>query len=121
MRGDEGTIYGKVWGTTQCVFRAGTHEVHVIRAAAGGFCSRHRHVGKHNLFHVLSGRLKVCTVKDGLEDEIVLGPGQSSVVAPGNLHWFEALEDVVALEVYWVALDPDDIVRESHGGRRGGG
>jgi hypothetical protein len=37
-------------------------------------------------------------------------------VPPGDFHRFEALEDTQALEIYWVDLKENDIVREDHGG-----
>ena len=40
-----------------------------------------------------------------------------SVVKPGEYHKFEALEDTIAYEIYWIELNPDDIVRETCGGK----
>jgi len=113
-----GAIQGKKWGTTQCIFAANNVEVHRIFARKGGFCSIHRHVGKFNTFFVESGSLLIRTHKDGLDDETVIGAGQSTYVRPGDEHQFEALEDTWALEIYFVFLDPDDIQRSSQGGIR---
>jgi quercetin dioxygenase-like cupin family protein len=113
----QGSISGKVWGTTQRVFETSNVSVEVVKIAAGGYCSRHRHLRRDNLFHVLEGHLRVKTRKDGLEDEIVLRPGESTLVKAGDVHWFEALTDVVALEVYHARVEADDIVRETQGGR----
>lgn len=113
-----GNIQGKVWGTTQLIFLGNNVEIHRLFARKGCFCSRHKHTGKFNLFFVESGKVLIRTAKDGLEDESVLGPGQTTVVKPGDLHQFEALEDSWVLEIYWVTLEPNDIARETQGGVR---
>lgn len=113
-----GNLQGKVWGKTQLVFLGNNVEVHRIHAKKGFFCSRHKHVGKYNLFFVESGQILIRTTKDGLDDESILGPGQTCVVKPGDLHQFEALKESWVLEIYYATLDPDDIVRESQGGQR---
>lgn len=112
-----GIIQAKVWGTTQCLFQSETAEVHLIRPARGGFCSIHEHVGKHNLFYVIAGQLKVTIFRDNdVRDETVLGPGMATTVAPRERHQFEAVEDTIALEIYHIRLDPADIQRYSQGG-----
>ena len=50
---------GKVWGTTQCLLRLPTFEMHRLEIVAGGYCSEHVHNAKHNLFYVESGVLAV--------------------------------------------------------------
>lgn len=111
-----GTIEGKVWGTTQLLFRTSNVELHRIVARAGGYCSRHTHRSKFNFFYVERGRLQIETCKAGLDDQVELGAGQFTTVAPGVPHRFRALEETVALELYWVELDPNDIQRSDHGG-----
>jgi mannose-6-phosphate isomerase-like protein (cupin superfamily) len=113
----EGTVQGKVWGTTETVFKDKNTHIELIRVDKDGFCSLHRHNSKYNLFLVLSGRLKVTTHKDGLEDSVVLGPFQRTTIAPGHFHQFHALEEVVALEVYWTQLEDSDIERKNQGGK----
>lgn len=111
-----GAKIGKVWGWTKPVFQSETCEVQHLKARKGWACSDHEHLGKHNLFYVLRGRLKVVTEKDGLADETVLGPGEMTEVRAGCRHRFEALTACELIELYWVALDPDDIRRYSQGG-----
>ena len=112
------TIQGKVWGQTVPVFAGNNVEVHHIRIRAGGFCSRHRHAHKHNLFYVLSGALRIKAWKADYDlcDETTLHAGQATTVPPGEFHRFEALSPVEALEVYWLTLDPGDIERKDVGG-----
>lgn len=112
------TIQGKVWGKTETLFLGNNVEVNRIEARKGGFCSRHKHVAKANMFRVESGRLIIRQWKLDYDlcDETIIGPGESCVVPAGEYHQFEALEDTVALEIYWATLAPNDIVRESVGG-----
>ena len=51
-----------------------------------------------------------------LIDETIIGDLQMTVVPPNEYHMFEALEDTVAYEIYWVELNEKDIVRENCGG-----
>ena len=111
-----GAKEGKVWGVTQPIFAWNDTEAHFIRVDAGYRCSNHMHRHKHNRFFVIAGRLKiVVTQEDGTIDETVLGPNQITDVPPGVYHRFESLENSVAVEFYWVGLDPGDIVRRDAG------
>lgn len=113
-------IQGKVWGHTSPLFNKNNTELHLVHINKGGFCSRHLHKFKFNKFVVISGKLKVTIWKDygtsTLEDVSIVSAAQECTVPPGNFHKFEALEDTLALEVYWVELNEDDIVRADHGG-----
>ena len=106
----------KIWGSTCKLFDRNNVEVHRIQVKDGGFCSKHWHKYKFNLFYVESGRLWIRQwLANGDSSDIALVPGESLTVRPGVLHRFEALEDTVAYEIYWAELD-DDIYRESQGG-----
>lgn len=111
-----GPRQGKVWGDTQLVFAFNSTELHLIRAKAGYRCSRHYHQSKWNRFIVINGRLTIRIFRDGELDETILVPGTVTDVPPGVLHEFEADQDTIAVECYWVPLDPLDIERESTGG-----
>jgi mannose-6-phosphate isomerase-like protein (cupin superfamily) len=114
-----GLIQGKIWGTTQCIFRDNNVEIHRIAVKLGGYCSRHRHAAKYNQFFVESGKLKVTIFRGSEEratDSTVLTAGMASLIKPNEVHMFEALEATVAYEIYWVSLNPEDIIRESEGG-----
>ncbi len=111
-----GAKAGKIWGRTQPVFAWNDTESHLIRVDRGYRCSNHLHNHKWNRFFVITGRLKiVVTQEDGTFDETVLGPDQIADVPPGVSHRFESLEDTIAMEFYWVGLDPDDIKRHDTG------
>lgn len=107
---------GKVWGWTKALLQTDSVEVQHLFARAGWKCSDHSHAHKANRFYVLSGRLKVVTQKDGLEDVVVIGPGESTDVRVKDVHRFEAETDCELIELYWVTLNPDDIARVTQGG-----
>ena len=111
-------ISGKVWGNTQLIFRNNNFEIHRIEVNKGGFCSKHKHNHKSNGFFMESGELEIQVWKMdyNLCDKTLLKPKQFSIVKPGEFHMFLALTDVIAYEIYWVDLDPSDIVREICGG-----
>lgn len=116
MNGPINDLTGKVWGKTSCLWRNQQVEVHRIQALEQGYCSQHQHVHKYNMFYVLSGRLAVDVWKPGLIDTTILGPGEMTIVPPGEEHRFRALEFTDALEIYWVELNPFDIKRKDTGG-----
>ncbi len=115
-------IQGKVWGETVPLFNQNNVEVHFVKIKKGGYCSKHCHKAKYNKFLVLHGELKVSIWKDygteTLEDISIVRTGQECTVSPGDFHRFEAIEDTQALEIYWVDLRVDDIVRQDHGGMK---
>lgn len=93
-------------------------EVHVIEIVKGGYCSIHDHK-KVNMFHVISGKVKVCVwVDKKLVDETVIKAGESTAVPRDLEHQFEGLEKSVCLEIYYTFLEPGDINRRlgSQGG-----
>lgn len=116
-------MQGKVWGNTTPLFNRHNVEVHYIHIKKGGYCSRHRHKHKYNQFIVFDGKLKVNVWKDygngqELTDVTILTNKSECVVPPGDMHNFEALEDTVGLEIYWVDLDTKDIERYDVGGMK---
>tara|TARA_Y100000034_G_scaffold132562_1_gene195875 strand:+ start:474 stop:821 length:348 start_codon:yes stop_codon:yes gene_type:complete len=113
-------IQGKVWGKTQDIFKNINFELHRIEVNKGGFCSKHKHIHKINAFYIEKGKLKI-TIHEteyNLVDETIVSTGDLTIVNPGKYHEFEALEDTIAYEIYWVELDHNDIKRENIGGNR---
>ena len=103
---------GKNWGYTTEVFVSQNVEVHVIEIVKGGYCSIHDHK-KVNIFHVISGKLRVKVWMDErLIDETIIGKGETTAVYALFKHQFEALEDTVCLEIYHIFLEPGDINRK---------
>ena len=113
-------IQGKVWGKTQDIFKNSNFEIHRIEARKDGFCSKHKHSHKYNAFFIEKGKLKIIVYETDydLVDETIISTGEMAVVKPGVFHRFEALEDTVCYEIYWVQLDHYDIDREDVGGTR---
>lgn len=113
-------IEPKVWGTTQRLFDRGGVEVHRIVGLAGGYCSKHRHQWKYNLFYIERGSLRVTLYGSGnsIEEERTLTAGEWMEIKPGQTHRFWVVTDqTVALEIYYLDGCPHDIIRDDVGGR----
>ena len=113
-------IFSKVWGTTSPILFKNNVEIHRIKIEEGGYCSKHLHKYKYNMFFVESGKLLIETWKSdsGLIDSTILITGDQTIVKPNEIHRFSALAPTIAYEIYWIELDPNDIQREDHGGLR---
>jgi len=108
---------GKIWGTTELLFCNKTVAIHFLNIKKGGYCSKHMHNCKSNIFYVISGNLKLTVwTHEGVKDETVLWQGEQTEIQPGVLHQFKALTDVMCLEMYEVKFHDEDIERESIGG-----
>ena len=110
---------GKVWGETRLLFKNDNFEVHRIEVKSMGYCSKHMHKYKHNMFYVEKGILVIDVWKNDYDliDETHLHAGEIMDVAPGQYHRFENVgEPVVAYEIYYSEPISGDIVRESVGG-----
>ena len=111
-------VQGKVWGNTREIFLNHNFEIHRIEVDKGGFCSKHKHKTKINAFFIEKGKLKINIYQTDydLVDETIANTGDMTIVKPGVYHEFEALENTVCYEIYWVELNHNDIERESVGG-----
>ena len=109
-------IQGKIWGATRLIFSNDTTEVHRIDIKPGGYCSRHRHKSKSNMFFVELGQLEVLVWRDGKPDTTILHEGEQTTVEAGVTHQFQADRACIAYEIYQVRIDPSDIDRETRGG-----
>ena len=112
-------IKGKVWGVTRELFCKNNVEIHRLEVDAGGRSSKHYHEHKYNLFYVEKGKLAITVWKNDykLIDKTLLTCGESTVVSPNEYHAFEAIDDTVVYEIYWVELSQNDIFREDCGGK----
>ncbi len=113
-------VRGKVWGSTSTLFCKNNVEMARILISKGGYCSKHKHAHKYNMFFVESGELKVTIYRNDagkdIEDVTILAAGHQTYVEPNLYHCFEASEDTIAYEVYWTELNQEDIERENVGG-----
>lgn len=114
-----GNITGKVWGDTSVIIQNPLVELHKINIKAGYKCSEHKHVHKWNGFYVISGTLEIHVRKNNYEltDVTTLRAGDFTSVSPGEFHWFNCIDDCVALELYYPEPLSEDIVRKSVGGK----
>ena len=112
-------IQGKVWGTTELIFKNPVLEFHRINVKAGYKCSLHKHEHKWNGFYVVSGTLEIHVQKNdyALTDVTVLKAGDFTTVKPGEYHEFICTADCHAFELYWPELLSTDIKRKDHGGK----
>ena len=113
-------IAGKVWGTTESLLRTPFVSVDRLKIVPHAQCSLHCHEHKWNAFIVLSGKLSVAVHKRDYElvDVTHLGPGEMTIVRPGEYHRFQSgAEAVDALELYYPQELGEDIVRKDVGGR----
>ena len=111
-------ISGKVWGKTSKIFGFNNVEVHRVEAVCGGISSTHVHQHKHSMFLVESGIIKIKVKKNDydLTDTTILKKGESTIIPLGEWHSFEIIsKKATFFEIYWVALDPNDILRENVG------
>jgi len=111
---------GKIWGKTQEIFKNSNFELHRIEAKKGGYCSKHQHKHKFNTFYIEQGKLKITVYENDYDliDETIVSTGELTIAKPGTYHRFEALEDTICYEIYWVELNHNDIEREDMGGVR---
>ena len=109
---------GKVWGHTRLIFSNCNNEIQYMECKAGKCCSKHCHKHKYNMFYVLEGELLIRIWKNDYDliDETVLLAHESIIIKPNEYHRFEVVKDAKVLEVYWVELKLNDIIRESCGG-----
>jgi mannose-6-phosphate isomerase-like protein (cupin superfamily) len=114
----------KYWGKTQQIWRGKNGaSLHLI-LLAGGYCSFHFHRERANLFHVLTGRVRVVTAigwKVEYADLMPVGDMASQCIVPSRVpHQFQVLEDAEMIEEYWPDRGglymADDIVRLTEGG-----
>lgn len=108
---------GKIWGTTELLFKHNGVECHRIFIKKGYACSRHKHNMRSNAFYVEEGDLVIQVWKNDykLVDNTRLQKGQRTGVPAGEYHSFAALKDTIALEWYWVEDMDKDIRRKDHG------
>ena len=113
---------GKVWGETTSIFKCATGSSHFLKIKKGGYCSKHMHSQKTNVFFVIRGHIQISIWNEGqgkdMEDKTILSPGQTTTIPIGVYHMFEALTEVEAVEAYEFRFMGDDIFRETVGGMR---
>lgn len=94
-------------------FDVGT--VKLLYVAKDKRLSTHFHLSKQEIFFLVAGSLKVVLIRDGIEKELILVPGDCILIPPGLVHWMEGIEEQnILLEVS--TLDkPEDSFRIKRG------
>ena len=112
------SLQGKVWGSTELLLNRGNVEVQRLEIKKNGYCSKHKHNAKYNMFYVEEGSLQIEVWKNDYDlcDITTLKKGQSTIIPPREYHKFTALKDCTVYEIYWVELETHDIEREDCGG-----
>lgn len=110
----------KPWGHEVIWAETDRYAGKLLHIEAGHALSLQYHERKAESIYVLNGRLHL-HYAPSLEDEVVikvLEAGEAFDIIPGNVHRFEAREDVTLVEVSTPELD--DVVRlEDRYGRQG--
>lgn len=106
----------KIWGERLRLKLDDKNEIDLLYLKKDTFCSTHTHKEKINRFYVISGSVRI----DTEFGKIILKKNESWVVRPILKHRFVALVESTMLEFAYVEegkIDPNDINRESKGGR----
>jgi len=106
----------KIWGERRRIHLDEKNEIDLLYLKQDTFCSTHTHKAKSNKFIVIKGKVRVETEFGHLD----LTKNTPWTVHPPMKHRFVALEDSIMIEIAYVKegqIDPEDIQRESQGGR----
>lgn len=106
----------KIWGERRRILLDDKNEVDLLYLKKNTFCSTHAHKYKINKFIIISGAVRIET-EFGKK---TLTKNESWVVRPPMKHRFYALENSIMIELAYVEIlkiDPNDIKRESQGGK----
>lgn len=105
---------GKNWGFSSNIFMNDFVQIDRIEILKGQSCSKHYHEYKYNLFFVEKGSIIVYRWENNFKIPTKLDPNNSTTIAPTIYHQFEALEDSIVYEIYYIKLDNNDIIRENN-------
>lgn len=100
----------KPWGNTESLVQTQTAELHRLSINQDGTSSYHYHEHKYNYIYVEQGKL---LIQHEDTTTIILTPGKSVLLAPGEKHMFKAIGQCIAFEFYWVKIDGQDIIEIS--------
>lgn len=104
-------IINKIWGNTTELLSINNVSINRLNILANTKCSRHYHKYKYNMFYVENGSIIVHTWHDNTQKSILLKQGESLTILPNREHQFESVCDSIVYEIYYCAMDSEDIVR----------
>lgn len=108
-------ITQKKWGINTQIFCNDTVEVYLAEINKKGYSSKHFHQNKYNVFHLQSGLLIVKIWHDEENwSEVYLHEGERIVVPPNTWHQFLAIKDSKLIEIYYVKISSEDIIRDEN-------
>lgn len=102
---------GKIWGVTSEIFTNDSTSIHRIEINKNQKCSKHFHEHKYNMFFVETGKIIVYRWEQDAVISSLLKSEESLIISPKIWHQFEALEDSIVYEIYYIKLDNNDIIR----------
>lgn len=106
----------KIWGERRRIHLDDKNEIDLLYLKPNTFCSTHTHKNKINKFILVAGKVRIESDLGCTE----LKPNESWIVKPPIKHRFFALKPSIMIEMAYVEngeIDPDDIIRESLGGK----
>ena len=107
----------KAWGTCYHIFKNSNVNVDLLRIEPGGYCSLHKHQAKHNLFYVLKGILDIeLDLHDDIRKICLNQENPRFIIAPGIHHRFTSYEGCRCIEISFVKINDNDIIRFSESG-----
>lgn len=112
---DNSNIF-KIWGTRKRILLTERCEIDLLHVYSDSFCSTHSHKNKINKFVVLTGEVRI----ESEYGYTTLYPGDEFEIRPPLKHRFFAVKHADMIELAYVEkgrIDPNDINRESQGGR----
>ena len=105
-------IIEKNWGKTCKLFNNDSSEFYIAWINKDKQSSKHYHSNKSNYFYVISGKLKVLEWRSDTIFENSLGPGDYLTIEPKTWHQFICIEDCILVEIYWITINDEDIIRD---------
>lgn len=107
----------RTWGEKDVLHLSDLAQLDFLLIYEGGYCSKHIHYHKYNLFHLICGKLEITLfTKSGEKKYILHENKRTMLIRPGVYHQFKALEKTECLEYSYVQYSEDDINRENEGG-----
>jgi mannose-6-phosphate isomerase-like protein (cupin superfamily) len=113
----------KCWGRTKRLWLSDlSHSTkHILEMKANTFCSYHFHRTRSNVFHVISGKVRVVCTRGVDIKQTVMSKNDTMTIPSQVSHQFQVIEDSLMVEDYHPddptqQPDPNDIERHWPGG-----
>ena len=111
----------KVWGKTRCLEDYSFYSKHELEIISGGYCSFHFHKERSNIFHVVSGAIRIVWSYGWKIESTVLTSNCCCKMHSLIPHQFQVLESGKIYEIYIPdrggEVRNEDIIRLTHGSK----